>query len=174
MAVIASDQARQDPAPPALGHCGAVVVGRDGCPATTEILMTKTKARRPATTRQRASKSAATRSVKAKYVGARTKRPTTSKVLPVAKSSALSTSTSGARADSKQARVLALLRSTDGCTIDAVVKATGWQPHSVRGFFAGIVRKKLKLDLDSELVDEVRRYRIKAPADGGSKSAKAT
>lgn len=70
--------------------------------------------------------------------------------------------------------MLALLRSTDGCTIDAVVKATGWQPHSVRGFFAGVVRKKLNLDLDSELVDEVRRYRIKAPADGGSKSAKAT
>jgi hypothetical protein len=69
--------------------------------------------------------------------------------------------------------VLALLRSTEGCTIEAIVKATGWQPHSVRGFFAGVVRKKLKLDLDSELVDEVRRYRIKLPAHGVSKSAKA-
>ncbi|WP_438274163.1 DUF3489 domain-containing protein [Nitrobacter sp.] len=61
--------------------------------------------------------------------------------------------------------MLALLRSTDGCTIKAVVKATGWQPHSVRGFFAGVVRKKLKLDLDSELVDDVRRYRITDPRE---------
>jgi hypothetical protein len=68
---------------------------------------------------------------------------------------------------------MALLRSTNGCTIEAIVKATGWQPHSVRGFFAGVIRKKLKLDLDSELVDKVRRYRIKPAADGISKSAKA-
>jgi hypothetical protein len=80
---------------------------------------------------------------------------------------------SGARTGSKRAQVMALLRSTNGCTIEAIVKATGWQPHSVRGFFAGVIRKKLKLDLDSELVDKVRRYRIKPAADGISKSAKA-
>lgn len=43
----------------------------------------------------------------------------------------------------------------------------------MRGFFAGVVRKKLNLDLYSELVDEVRRYRIKPASDGVSKSAKA-
>jgi hypothetical protein len=69
--------------------------------------------------------------------------------------------------------VLALLRAPDGCTIEAIVKTTGWQQHSVRGFFAGVVRKKLKLDLDSKLVDKVRRYRIKPAADEVGKSAKA-
>lgn len=124
--------------------------------------MTKAKAKQPATTR-RASKLAAPRSVKAKHVGRTTKRPAASKVFPANDASASPAKATGAPANSRQARVLALLRSTDGCTIKAVVKGTGWQPHSVRGFFADIVRKKLKLDLDSELFDDVRRYRITDP-----------
>jgi hypothetical protein len=74
-------------------------------------------------------------------------------------------------AGSKQARVIEMLQSPTGMTIAAMMKETGWQQHSVRGFLAGVVRKKLKLKLNSKKIDGSRVYRVDG-ADGAKPSAR--
>ena len=53
-----------------------------------------------------------------------------------------------------------MLQSPTGATIATIMKATGWQQHSVRGFLAGVVHKRLRLKLASEKMDGNRVYRI--------------
>jgi len=72
---------------------------------------------------------------------------------------------------SKQSRVIAMLQSPAGATIAAMMQATGWQQHSVRGFLAGVVRKRLKLKLGSKKVDGTRVYRV-ATGDSGKTGAR--
>jgi hypothetical protein len=64
-----------------------------------------------------------------------------------------------------------MLGGPEGATIAAIMRATHWQQHSVRGFFAGVVRKRLGLDLRSEKLDGGRVYRI--VRGGGSVSRRS-
>lgn len=104
------------------------------------------------------------------------KRPSGSSIAPVpaAKPSQRANGNSKdkrAESGSKQSRVITMLQSPTGATIDAMMKVTGWQQHSVRGFLAGVVRKRLKLKLGSKKIDGNRVYQI-AGGDSGKSSAR--
>ena len=106
------------------------------------------------------------------------KRPMASApaVVPTTKSSRHSAGDSEpkrADRDSKQSRVIAMLQSPTGATIAAMMKATGWQQHSVRGFLAGVVRKRLKLKLASKKVDGNRVYQIASGDNGKTASSES-
>src|SRR5258705_6723181 len=90
-------------------------------------------------------------------------RPTARKTgkLVSRKQSAPASSRPAPGSDTKHARVIAMLRKPAGATIAAIMALTDWQQHSVRGFLAGIVRKKLGLNLVSDQTDKGRVYRIK-------------
>ena len=76
--------------------------------------------------------------------GKAAKKATPSKKAPKARTKA-----AGARDGSKTARVLDLLKRPGGVTSKELMKATGWQPHSVRGFLSGTVGKKMGLNVSS-------------------------
>src|SRR5262245_38281264 len=127
--------------------------GEDETPAAKSAATRKrisAAAQKPTRTKHQPGKA------KAKAGSRRKSRPGTKQARPLPK----------ADPDSKQSRVIAMLRSPSGATIAAMMKATDWQQHSVRGFLAGVVRKRLNLRLDSTKIDGTRIYRITTARPG--------
>jgi len=126
-----------------------VVVAAEDAAKPKEIPMPKAKSKHKTKSRSHGTKAVAAR--KAAKLNPPTQsavgRPRTSSQQP-------------GRVESKQARIIAMLRTPGGATIEAMVHATGWQQHSVRGFLAGVVRKRLGLNLISDAGDSGRVYRI--------------
>ena len=100
------------------------------------------------------------KATKTSKVSASDKRPTRGKSAKSPANAANGKPSPRART-TKIEQCLTLLNSLHGATIDELQTATGWQAHSVRGFLAGTVKKKLGLILDSKKAEgDVRRYRI--------------
>ncbi len=97
-------------------------------------------------------------------------RRTTSKKSPVAGSAKKSVPSNDQKADAqptgKIAAITTLLRRSKGASIDDLMKATGWQAHSVRGAISGAIKKKLGLNVVSEKAGTVRLYRIADKSNG--------
>jgi uncharacterized protein DUF3489 len=140
-----------DPAPPAAwprwGFGGAAVIAAQ----PKEIPMTKAKSKRKPASRENNSKTKTRNSVK---------RTTPRVTKPAVHQRTRFASQPTARRESKTAHIIAMLRAPSGATIEAMARAAKWQPHSVRGFLAGVVRKKLGLTLVSADTANGRVYRI--------------
>ncbi|KPL66738.1 hypothetical protein SZ64_00635 [Erythrobacter sp. SG61-1L] len=87
-------------------------------------------------------------------------KPRTARTAGTAAKTTRAAATPKAKALSKGDTLVAMLSKPAGATIAAMMEATGWQQHSVRGFLAGTVRKKLSHELVSQKEDAGRVYRI--------------
>ncbi|MDR6306459.1 hypothetical protein GGQ85_004191 [Nitrobacter vulgaris] len=89
-----------------------------------------------------------------------TKRRATLPSSPALAGGVVSAAAEANKPANKQTKLLDLLRRPTGATIAALSNASGWQQHSVRGFLASVVRKKLGLELVSSLEADQRIYRV--------------
>jgi hypothetical protein len=117
----------------------------------------KPKAARTAKGGEKGAKSAPTKAKSGKKATPAKKAPRPAKAAKTAKAER------GARQGSKTGKVLELLKRPDGASLKEIIKVTGWQPHSVRGFLSGTLGNKLGLTVNSvKGEDKERNYSIKS------------
>ena len=88
--------------------------------------------------------------------------PPANKARPPKKGARAGKKLEGARHGSKTAKVLDLLKRPGGASLKELMKATGWQPHSVREFLSGTLGKKMNLMVTSAKVEGERSYAVQA------------
>ncbi|MFO1140853.1 MAG: DUF3489 domain-containing protein, partial [Amaricoccus sp.] len=71
------------------------------------------------------------------------------------------------RSGTKQAQAVAMLRRKEGATIAQITEALGWEPHTVRGFFAGALKRKLGLIVTSEKPEGAKDRVYRLPQEAG-------
>ena len=141
---------------------GAVAVRRMAPRLNHEDAMRKTQGKHASKSRSKATPAKLKRPTKGRDVARKpTMRVTLSPAIVSTPGTADKKNPSNrARSHTKQARVIAMLRAPVGATVDAIAGAVGWQHHSVRGFLAGVIRKRLALNLISERGEAGRVYRV--------------
>ena len=93
----------------------------------------------------------------------RTKAKAGKKATPAKKAPKSAKKATGARDGSKTATILEMLKRHGGATAQELLKATGWQPHSLRGFISGTLGKKMGLTVESSKAEDGERtYSVKA------------
>ena len=128
----------------------------------TELTVETATAQAPVSSEQRKANKKARVTPKGAHVAPKKGKPT-KKASPAKKAPKGAKKAAGARDGSKTAKVLELLKRPSGVTAKELMKATGWQPHSVRGFLSGTVGKKMGLTVTSTKgEDGERTYSIKA------------
>ena len=133
-------------------------------PSKPKTIATKSSARKPHTSTRKPTsnpKPSGAKATSGKSKAPAAKTSPAAAVLPVAPESAAAVTAPSSRpSQSKQAQLVALLRSNPGATMAQMIALTGWQPHTVRGMISGSLRKRLCLDVQQRSIDGVRVYRI--------------
>ena len=133
-------------------------------PSKPKTFATKIPDGKPNTSKRKATsnpQSSGAKTYIGKFKAPAVKASSAAPVLPASsESAAASTEPSSLPAQSKQAQLIALLRSDPGATMAQMIALTGWLPHTVRGMISGSLRKRLGLDVQQRSIDGVRVYRI--------------
>jgi Protein of unknown function (DUF3489) len=135
----------------------AVITAKGACTMTTSTIENREPAQATATEKPEPPKKAKVAAPKPPVTP--TKAKSANKTTPAKKGAKAAHKATAARVrqGSKTAKVLELVKRSGGATLKHIMKATGWQSHSVRGFLSGTLGKKMGLKIESSKTNDGER-----------------